>query len=183
MKTTASDIAESVYATCTEGLLDSVDEADQTKVAECERTRKKLALDDKIYKDCIKRKTCATREETDDFFKKPENRVKLLYKATYTDSKDSRQLVKSYINDRTNIQLEKGKEKEVNLYIRPGVVKTRYLYKKRDYDTYQIETVTNSEALSETHRFSAFVSLDHLKVTIKRNEYDFLVWLAMLGGI
>jgi hypothetical protein len=83
---------------------------------------------DKIYKSCIKRKTCATRDESDDFFKRPENRVRLLYKATYTDSKDSRQLVKSYIDDRINIQLEKGKAKGINMFVRPGVVKTRYLY-------------------------------------------------------
>jgi hypothetical protein len=49
---------------------------------------------------CLKKETCAATEETDKFFTKAENRIRFLYKTTYTDSKDNRQLVKSYINDR-----------------------------------------------------------------------------------
>ena len=70
------------------------------------------------------------------------------------------------------------------MYIRPGQVKTSYFYQKKNFETYQIETVDYyDEVNTKNERFASYVRLDMLKITIKRNEYDFLVWLAMLGGI
>ena len=43
--------------------------------------------------------------------------------------------------------------------------------------------VFQNEGPLKDYLFETYIELDDLKLTVKRAEYSFFVWLAMLGGI
>lgn len=69
--------------------------------------------------------------------------------------------------------------------MRPGTVKYSYLIDKHTYKMFEVGSIDKSVVDDENpdKYMSIYIRHDNLKVSIKRNEYSILVWLAMLGGI
>lgn len=72
------------------------------------------------------------------------------------------------------------------MYLRQGEVTTRtptWFRASDRYSTYEVAEVFQNEGPLKDFLFEVHIELDDLKLKVKRAEYSFFVWLAMLGGI
>jgi len=109
----------------------------------------------------------------------------MIHTSTYTNNKSLETTISTYINDRLFISLNERSTREVNIFLRPGTVKSSFFTRKAVDKTFEIGDIQHLEKPTEEKEYllETFIRQDNLTLTVTRSEYSFFVWLAMLGGI
>lgn len=70
-------------------------------------------------------KKCKKEKEQNAFFAKAGKELKLIYKDTYPDQSDNKHPIKSYINSNQIINVEVGRTKTTDMFLRRGRMVTK----------------------------------------------------------
>jgi hypothetical protein len=81
-------------------------------------------------------KKCKTKKQQDNFFIRAGKNLKLIYKDTYPDQSDNRAPIKSYINSNQIINVEVGRTKTTDLFLRRGRLVTKTSFGSSELPTY-----------------------------------------------
>ena len=81
-------------------------------------------------------KKCKTKKQQDNFFIRAGKNLKLIYKDTYPDQTDNRAPIKSYINSNQIINVEVGRTKTTDLFLRRGRMVTKSSFSTSQTSTF-----------------------------------------------